>query len=168
MVAVNNPTALDLIGEVVGRAGAALAANLPGQPTADAPVDGAAGIDVGPGGRAVSARLGGAASGTVVVALAEPLVAALENGPLGAQDLVAALEPAMADAVTLHRDWGLLGVRTEVRCRQCGSHLGHVFRDGPRPTGLRFCLNSESLSFTPSENLASLADPLVESSARKK
>ena len=54
-------------------------------------------------------------------------------------------QPAAAEAVTLHKDRGFLGMRTEVRCRQCGSHLGHVFRDGPRPTGKRFCINSCAL-----------------------
>ena len=58
-------------------------------------------------------------------------------------------EPADSDAVTLHEDNAHGMVRTEVRCSRCGSHLGHVFPDGPRPTGERFCMNSAALRLEP-------------------
>ena len=55
----------------------------------------------------------------------------------------------LSNALGTKRDYALLMPRTEVHCRRCGGHLGHVFDDGPPPTGLRYCINGTAMLFTP-------------------
>jgi peptide-methionine (R)-S-oxide reductase len=61
-------------------------------------------------------------------------------------------EPFDPEHVAVHRDTSHGMVRDEIVCARCGGHLGHVFEDGPRPTGLRYCLNSVSLTFVADGN----------------
>lgn len=88
----------------------------------------------------------------VDVVSGEPLFSSLDkyDSRTGWPSFTRPLEP---DNILTHTDHKLFMRRTEVRSKNAGSHLGHVFEDGPAPTGLRYCMNSAALRFIPVEQL---------------
>jgi len=75
--------------------------------------------------------------------------------------------PLAGDRVATHRDATHGMVRTEITCAKCGAHLGHVFDDGPQPTGLRYCVNSASLDFHANDERRGGGDDTTEKGARR-
>ena len=74
-------------------------------------------------------------------------------------------QPIAKENVVTHVDRSYGMIREEILCARCDCHLGHVFPDGPAPTRLRFCVNSDSLRFVDDAGLASLADPAADAAA---